>query len=107
MNTTADLPDALPGNGVCEATPAGGDCTLRSAILRTNVLAGADTIDIPGGTFALTSALIDPNTLTLRRVHLLDNGAKQGGAILAATEAVIFIEDSLIQGNVTIANSPP
>ncbi len=175
VNTTTDLTDAVPGDGVCEATPAGGDCTVRAAIMETNELAGADTITIPAGTYTLTidgtdgaaalgdlnivssevvingagagvtlldaggidryfstfaanvmitdltiqngvtdadasvggainvnPGVIDPNNLLLSRVHLLNNGAKLGGAVRAATDAMVLIEDSLLQGNVTI-----
>jgi CSLREA domain-containing protein len=38
-NSTADLVDANPGDGVCGANPA-GDCTLRAAIMEANALGG-------------------------------------------------------------------
>ncbi|MDH3751555.1 MAG: right-handed parallel beta-helix repeat-containing protein [Gammaproteobacteria bacterium] len=52
VNDTGDADDASPGNGVC-ATP-GGVCTLRAAVREANALGGADTINIPPGTFLLT-----------------------------------------------------
>jgi CSLREA domain-containing protein len=42
VNSTADDPDASPGNGVCQTT--GGQCTLRAAIQEANALAGPHTI---------------------------------------------------------------
>jgi CSLREA domain-containing protein len=42
VNSTADDPDASPGNGVCQT--AGGQCTLRAAIQEANALAGPHTI---------------------------------------------------------------
>jgi CSLREA domain-containing protein len=55
VNSTADLPDAVAGNGVCatgRVTPAGQpECTLRAAIDEANALAGADEILIPAGTY--------------------------------------------------------
>lgn len=42
VNSTADDPDASPGNGVCQTS--GGVCTLRAAIQEANALAGPHTI---------------------------------------------------------------
>ncbi|WP_109508612.1 choice-of-anchor U domain-containing protein [Nocardioides speluncae] len=56
VNSTEDLPDANPGNGVCAA--AGGACTLRAAIEETNALAGSDTITVPAGTYPLAEQLV-------------------------------------------------
>jgi hypothetical protein len=39
VNSGADAVDALPGDGVCEATAEAGDCTLRAAVLEANALA--------------------------------------------------------------------
>jgi CSLREA domain-containing protein len=52
VNSDTDAVDAAPGNGVC-ATAAGA-CTLRAAIQEANALAGADTINVPSGTYILT-----------------------------------------------------
>src|SRR6185295_14542127 len=43
VNSTGDLPDVSPGNGIC--ADSGGNCTLRAAIQESNALAGADTIN--------------------------------------------------------------
>lgn len=42
VQTTTDLRDADPGDGVCEATPGQGDCTLRAGIEEGNALGSAD-----------------------------------------------------------------
>lgn len=55
VNSTEDLPDASPGNGVCAAV--GGACTLRAAVEETNALPGSDTITVPAGTYPLTDRL--------------------------------------------------
>src|ERR1044071_5968153 len=47
VNTTADTPDANPGDEVC--SDAGASCSVRAAITESNTLAGADTINIPTG----------------------------------------------------------
>lgn len=48
-NPSVDLPDAVPGDGVCAATglPAGNNCTLRAAIMEANAHAGVDAITVP------------------------------------------------------------
>lgn len=51
VTSTADLPDATPGDGVCEATAGTGDCTLPAAIDEGNAL-GAASITVPGGRYA-------------------------------------------------------
>jgi CSLREA domain-containing protein len=53
VNTPADAVDVNPGNGQC-ATGA-GTCTLRAAVQEANALAGADIIQVPGGTYRLTA----------------------------------------------------
>jgi len=51
VDSTADAVDASPGDGVCAT--AGGVCTLRAAIQEANALLGADTINLPAGTYTL------------------------------------------------------
>ena len=55
VNSTADAPDASPGDGVCQ-TASPGTCTLRAAIQEANALPGADTIHVPAQTYTLTIA---------------------------------------------------
>jgi CSLREA domain-containing protein len=45
VNTTADLVDTDPGDGVCATD--NGNCSLRAAVQETNVLPAADTIFLP------------------------------------------------------------
>jgi CSLREA domain-containing protein len=52
VNSTADVVDAAPGNGVCRT--AGGTCTFRAAIQESNALAGENTINLPAGTYSLS-----------------------------------------------------
>jgi hypothetical protein len=63
VNTTSDLTDLNPGDRVCEATAASGDCTLRAAVMESNSLAGADVIDLPAGTYLLTIAGQDDSAM--------------------------------------------
>ena len=46
VNSTADMVDAEPGDGLCE-TDITGDCTLRAAVQEANAFAGVDTITVP------------------------------------------------------------
>jgi uncharacterized repeat protein (TIGR01451 family)/CSLREA domain-containing protein len=54
VDDTTDTVDATPGDGSC--LDADNRCTLRAAIQEANGLAGADTITLPAGTYALTFA---------------------------------------------------
>ncbi len=54
VNSTADEVDTNPGDGICAT--AAGTCTLRAAIHEANALLGADTINLPAGTYTLTIA---------------------------------------------------
>src|SRR5215210_6646155 len=54
VTSTADEPDAAPGDGVC-AGPSGA-CTLRAAVMEANGLGGSNRITLPAGTFRLTTA---------------------------------------------------
>lgn len=52
VNSTDDIVDAAPGNGVCMTGT--GVCTLRAAIQEANALAGADTILLKAKKYYLT-----------------------------------------------------
>jgi len=52
VDSNEDAVDINPGDGVCAT--ATGQCALRAAIQETNALNGADTINVPSGTYALT-----------------------------------------------------
>jgi CSLREA domain-containing protein len=56
VNSTADLTDANPGDGICDTSASGGVCTLRAAIQEANAFddGGPDTINVPAGTYTLT-----------------------------------------------------
>ncbi len=175
VNSTTDAVDLVPGDGICEATATVGDCSIRAAIMETNALAGADTINVPAGTFTLTldgtdedassgelnvvssdviingagasatildaggidrffmasdadlvindltiqgglidadsilgggiamfTAIVNPNSLQLTRVRLLNNQGKRGGGLYAGTDVVVTLVDTLVQGNSTV-----
>ena len=53
VDTTVDALDASPGDGIC--ADATGACTLRAAVMETNALAGEDVVNVPAGTYPLSS----------------------------------------------------
>ncbi len=67
VNRFDDLPDAQPGDGVCntsstptspdsETLPGGGEipCSLRAAVMEANAREGVDLIRVPNGRYTLT-----------------------------------------------------
>lgn len=62
VNSTADVPDATPGDGVCETATGNKICTLRAAVQEANAHAGADTINLPAGAPYLLSRVGVDNT---------------------------------------------
>ena len=52
VDSTVDAVDASSRDGFCAT--ALGLCTLRAAVMEANALPGADTIDLPAGTYELS-----------------------------------------------------
>src|SRR5689334_17674897 len=75
VNSTADTPDAHPGDGVCRT--AAGVCTLRAAIQESNLAGTKDTISFGIGTSAKTIVLTGPLPDLLDPVFL--DGSTQPG----------------------------
>jgi CSLREA domain-containing protein len=60
VNTTDDLADLNPGDGVCDGAPrAGLQCSLRAAVQTANALGGVHTIILGGNTYNLTNGGFD------------------------------------------------
>ena len=91
VNTTGDhAADA------CDAT----DCTVRDAIAAANAAAGADTITVPAGTYALSSGALvitDPVTIS-------GPATAQPTAILDAAYSNRIFDVAATAGAVTIAH---
>src|SRR6266581_1331928 len=62
VDTTADVVDALSGDGVCAT--ATGACSLRAAVQESRALPGGDTIILPSGLYLLTIAGAGNNSAT-------------------------------------------
>jgi CSLREA domain-containing protein len=52
VNTSADLPDAAPGDGVCATATEPPLCTLRAAVQESNARPGPDEIEVPAQAIA-------------------------------------------------------
>jgi len=58
VNSTVDLSDDNPGDGICHAT--NNFCTLRAAVVEANALAGSHAVVLqPNATFVLATAGVD------------------------------------------------
>jgi CSLREA domain-containing protein len=55
VNTAADTPDAVPGDGIC--ADASGMCSLRAAMHESEDRTGHILITVPLGTYTLTEPL--------------------------------------------------
>ena len=78
VNSTKDVVDATPGNGICAT--AAGKCTLRAAVQEANAHAGADTTIIDrlkaDGIFQVTAPF------AIRDVTLTHGYGPSGSALL-------------------------
>jgi CSLREA domain-containing protein len=96
VNSTADLHDVSPGNGVC--LDSAGRCSLRAAIDETNSLAGADSITLPAGAYTVTHT-DDPfapvGSLTI-------NGAGAGSTFIQGALAANLTNSSVLSTNSAI-----
>ncbi len=59
VDTTADGPDNIPGDGICATVI--GPCSLRAAIEEANELGGAHTINLPQGYYHAGDHVITAN----------------------------------------------
>jgi CSLREA domain-containing protein len=87
VDSTADAPDADPNDGRCAA--ADGACTLRAAIMHSNPIAAAQTVELPGGIYTLRIEGDDPaNDQAVRDLDILGNltlrGIGPGSTIIQA-----------------------
>lgn len=89
VNSTLDLPDLNPGDGVCNADVA--LCTLRAAITESNYSGGANVITVPSGTYALTLGPADDEfnglgaAMDSGDLDIMDLGAFFGSTLTSVT----------------------
>jgi len=70
VTTVLDTVDANPADGIC--ADAGGQCSLRAAVMQANSSAGADTIIVPPGTYTLMLAGRDENASATGDLDITD-----------------------------------
>ena len=85
VNTTTDIVSA----GACAAQTA-GQCSLREAVIESNATAGANLINVPGGTYTLTRSAgtpgVDPTSFDSMHNELdLQNDVTISGAGAGST----------------------
>lgn len=99
VDSTADAPDATPGDGVCAAS--GGACTLRAAVGEANALVGADSVTLPAGTYSLGSTITLASLLTLTgpagaRATVVDGAPNV--AVLSLASAGVVVRGVTVTG---------
>ena len=104
VTTTADAPDAQPGDGVCAALD--GQCTLRAAVQEANAQPSGSTItvSVPSGTYALSLgalALIS-NTIVISgagpRTTVLDAQAHSQVVTVGSKARAALVGVTLVRG---------
>lgn len=111
VNSTSDVVDFKPGDGVCETALGNGTCTLRAAIQESNKLAGADIIQLPAGTYVIaipgTTGDASGNLDISDDVTISGAGAQttivDGGGI-DNVFSIVGIQKTIVVSGVTIQN---
>jgi hypothetical protein len=103
VDSTTDAVDTSPGDGLCAT--AGGECTLRAAVQETNALPGADTVQVPAGTYLLTIPGANEDAAAAGDLDITDDlavtGADRdltvidGGSLDRVLHAFLFFHTSL------------
>jgi len=78
VDTNDDSIDAVPGDGLC--IDADGHCSLRAAVMETNALEGADTIEIAAGVFAFAIMGADEDGAASGDLDIDDDVTLRGAA---------------------------
>ncbi len=100
VDSTLDLGDANPGDGICATATA--TCTLRAAIEETNVYEeGLDSIILPAGTYVIASSLSVEDDLGVfgedRDTTIID--ATAADSAFSSPGANVTIDSVTIQGS--------
>jgi CSLREA domain-containing protein len=109
VDSTVDDVDTNPGDGICAT--ASGKCTLRAAIMESNIGATPDTINLPAGTYILSLPGSGEDASASGDLDINDtlviNGAGEATTIIqgSALDRVIEITGSEgVHPSVTLAN---
>ena len=89
VNSTVDVVDSNPGDGVCStgAVTTNGlpICTLRAAVMEANALAGVDLIEVPAGVYTLTIPDVGPASESEANAAVGDLDITEGVTIIGTT----------------------
>jgi len=92
VNQSLDLPDANPGNGVCEVVAGSNSCSLRAAIQEANTVPFADTIVLQAGVTYTLARMGQDETALNGDLDILDDvtivGAGPASTIIDGNGAV-------------------
>ncbi len=95
VNSTADLPDTAPADGVCAAS--NGKCTLRAALDTANAASNTDEIIVPAGVYVINSQLALTKPVVI-------SGAGQAQTIVDGNNNTRAFKNFKNSGNNTIQN---
>jgi len=104
VNTTADTPDANPGDGIC--ADAAGHCSLHAAIDESNTLGGTNQVTLPAGTYLLSlpGARVSNSNLTITGAGASTTIIDGNHSTTVGTPLSIFGSGGLHISGVTIQN---
>jgi hypothetical protein len=99
VNSTSDLPDAVPGDGVCAS--ATGVCTLRAAASEAAAHGGAHLITLPRGKYSLLQGEIELGDLTTLRGEgsgaTVVSARRSGRGFVIPAGALVTIADLMVR----------
>jgi uncharacterized repeat protein (TIGR01451 family)/CSLREA domain-containing protein len=106
VNSTADMVDSTPGDGVCATST--GECTLRAAIQEANAFGGTNTITLPAGTYTLTLTGQDEDAAATGDLDITSditiNGAGASTTIIDANGIDrVFDVNATLGGDLTVS----
>jgi CSLREA domain-containing protein len=108
VDSTADAVDPTPADTTCATAPgppANGKCTLRAAIQTANQNAGADTINLPSGTYTLAIAGRGEQAAATGDLDLTETVDLVGGGSAATTVDAAGLDRvfDIVAGRVTMS----
>ncbi len=80
VNSTDDIIDANPGDGICETALANSVCTLRAAVQEANAYTGTNTIILPVGVYTLALSGRDEDGAITGDLDIIDRLIIRGEA---------------------------
>ena len=103
--TVADAADSNTADGVCLASSAGNQCTLRAAIGQAQFTPGADKIVVPAGTYQLLDGL---GQLAVTSSVTIEGAGARTTTIKAASDSrVIAASANLVLRDVGVTGGSP